>query len=133
MGSYHQSGNIYHKRSRFRGTKDYTGMYYLLRHNITALICTKQHDVTPTPTVSRNGIFNASLIGDASMTMFPDGRTTRAVPQLPGFHGAATKEAFLETHLMNIYVEALLKTGCVRANHKNTPNISKYVHANFAT
>ncbi|OEU20309.1 hypothetical protein FRACYDRAFT_236384 [Fragilariopsis cylindrus CCMP1102] len=36
--SYHQSDNIYHKRSPLRGTKDHTGMYYLLRHNITALI-----------------------------------------------------------------------------------------------
>ena len=66
--------------------------------------------------------------------IIPDGRTTRAgVPPLPGFHGAATKEDFLETHLMNVYVEALLKTGSVRASHKNTPNIAKYVQANFAT
>ena len=36
--SYHQSDNIYHKRSPLRGTKDSTGTYYLLRHNITALI-----------------------------------------------------------------------------------------------
>ena len=36
--SYDQSDNIYHKRSPLRGTKDSTGVYYLLRHNITALI-----------------------------------------------------------------------------------------------
>ena len=60
-------------------------------------------------------------------------KRTCAVPQWPGFRDAATKAAFIETHLKIIYVEALLKTNCVRASHKNIPNISKYVRENFAT
>ena len=138
-------------------------MYHLLRQNVHALVSTNEHNVTPTHTVSQNGIYDAltgmdnreanskvvatrkrkrtqteevytvSTTADGTMPMFPDGRTTRAVPKLPGFHGAATKEVFLETHLMSVYIEALLKTGGIRPSHKNIPNIFKYVQANFAT